>query len=433
LSYCNNEGRATATATRDVCAPALYYCHLNPESAGCGGIVSLLPSICTTLSNVNKESAACGLNNARWGEHSYTRVGNALDGDKVKLTIYEHYSKVPEAGLARVGFLHGADSGLGVKREINEDIINQSQEHFATDFTETYEDDDGNTIGFIGGTTGGFAMSAFVLFDNISSQTYAGLLPDINVGAPLPDSNAPEATWSGKIALRIANFTNETNDFDFKLTVNFEDESLKIKDGAYGFGGNRVSIQFLNVKYDNAGLISGQVRSSFDGTFKAATLTGLIGESGAVGVFLSNEISGGFVASPDVGVVTSRQFDDWKTDSRGTRNTSFARGGDLTIRTEISKTDALANFLAGGTSRQYLRLAEGLAESDAILTPNTPITTLTLADTYFDSDDKVANLNGDSTNGVSLFAVDVAQPSSADKTTRFYSGLLAETTLIPPV
>ncbi|MCA8833570.1 MAG: hypothetical protein K8953_00670, partial [Proteobacteria bacterium] len=62
------------------------------------------------------------------------------------------------------------------------------------------------------------------------------------------------------------------------------------------------------------------------------------------------------------------------------------------------------------------------------------ITTLTLAETYRDSSALIANLGGDRANGVSLFAVNVATADpTADPTTRFYSGLLAETTLTPLV
>ena len=472
ISYCSRAFRFTQAGNaeeRDVCAPALYYCHLNPTDSDCQtqqttgitqedlGDIMITGTIQDTINNIcvtegHEDSEFCGLNSARWAEHSYTYVddsGTPNDASDDIVTdvarearVYKHYTDVPTEIVrgseteAKIGFLHGANSGLGDRtRVLTKDLAGRREQHFEANFTDTYQDGDNkNTIGFLGGATGGFIVSYFQNFDKPNFfEIYAGLAPDTNVGALLPNSK-PTATWSGIITLRTGGALSKSKNFDFELTVDFNNERLtlaqRIDEVESRFALNeRITVSFKNVKYDAAGLISGQVETGVSGI---ATLTGLIGESGAVGVFLNDRMSGGFIASPKVGLITSRQFNNWRTNSRGTRGTTFDRGDDLTIRTEISKTDATANFLTAGTSRQYLRLAEGLEESDATLTPNTPITTLTLADSYFDSDDLIANLNGDSTNGVSLFAVDVAtEDDPMDKTTRFYSGLLAETTLTP--
>ena len=448
IAFCVDSERFTTAATRDDCVPALYHCAVNPDSTGCPAIQDTIVNICKL--SAAADSAFCGLNIARWAEHSYTRAGNAPDGDKESVTIYPNYKAVPSVGDSKAGFLHGADSGLGDDDRVPTTEFTVTTLHFGSNFNDTYEDENKNTIGFSGDATGGFTATIFQNFDFNGFESYAGILPDINVGAPLRNSEVEmKATWRGRLHARIEGTLETTPNFDFKLMVDFKDKSLTIEQThmvtdfsgdtflVHQFGSSIRYIAFKNVKYDNAGLISGQVEGRFDKKDPIiATLTGLIGAKGAVGAFIVSGVTGGFIASPEIGVVTSSQFDIWEQTATSARVAAFAIGGRLKILTEISKTDADANFLAGGTVRQYLRLAEGLGESDATLIPET-LETLTLADTYRDSNALIADLGGDITNGVSLFAVDVTTADTTDnpsaKSTRFYSGLLAETTLTPLV
>ena len=216
------------------------------------------------------------------------------------------------------------------------------------------------------------------------------------------------ATWRGVIETNVSGASEALTDYDFTLTVDFQNQTLESASRTLtGLG----TLNFANLRYDNAGLITGWVnitdRVSIDGVNiadqpKDYALTGLIGTDGAVGAFAGDGFSGGFIAAPGdkAGVITSTQFRDWRDESFGAVATTYAKGDKLTVRTKVSTTDARANFLTGGTFDQYLHRA-----TSATVIAVTDITTLTLGDDYVDPEGYSVRLGGAITNGVSLFAV----------------------------
>ncbi len=140
---------------------------------------------------------------------------------------------------------------------------------------------------------------------------YAGILAGTNLGE-VPDESTPSATWNGQFRV-IGNYFA---DKDFKLDINFRDESVEAfvqvrdEDDPLHF--------LIKGDFDRNGVISGTVElGDYTGNDRTATpldnddrgsgqLTGLIGVEGAVGVFIKNptdkadnfNFAGGFVAAP---------------------------------------------------------------------------------------------------------------------------------------
>ena len=159
---------------------------------------------------------------------------------------------------------------------------------------------------FKGRAFGGDATDGVVIFrgrDNratggprYSNTThYAGILPGTNLGAPV---NEPDGTaiWYGQFRAR----GHATANSDFALHINFGDG-----DGAGTLHAaviEEAGDQYyrINGRFDDNGVITGT--SEFADGYHGV-LTGLIGEEGAVGVFVSDTLYyggyvGGFVASP---------------------------------------------------------------------------------------------------------------------------------------
>ncbi len=124
---------------------------------------------------------------------------------------------------------------------------------------------------------------------------YAGILPGTNLGAPLNEPDG-QVIWHGQFRASGHEYANR----DFSLHIHFGDG-----DGA---GTLRATVQEargdqyyrINGRFDDNGVITG---TSKFGRGYYGILTGLIGEEGAVGVFVSNGLYyggyvGGFVASP---------------------------------------------------------------------------------------------------------------------------------------
>ncbi len=160
---------------------------------------------------------------------------------------------------------------------------------------------------------------------------YAGIHSNTDLGAALPhrqDFNGDAmAEWDGKYSLVQGTKPRVDWNLDFKLTVNFMDASISA-DILEGTEANNTGKHFyLSGNYDTDGVITGNViygvrTITNPGTAEEAItrespngiLTGLIGQEGAVGVFVSNDGStnkntiaggagntgyaGGFVASP---------------------------------------------------------------------------------------------------------------------------------------
>ena len=136
---------------------------------------------------------------------------------------------------------------------------------------------------------------------------YAGLLSGTDVGASI----TADAMWNGKVS--VVNGTRLTETADFVLTIDFNAKTLTSGDIAVPrLGGYFVINGKFTTPTDlaNSGVIYGATRlydGLNNGVSSIGSVTGLIGQDGAVGAFVSSgagsrvntfgEYAGGFVAS----------------------------------------------------------------------------------------------------------------------------------------
>ena len=149
----------------------------------------------------------------------------------------------------------------------------------------------------------GFAFGR-VNFGTDNDRLYVGLLSGTSLGAPIA-TGFTTATWNGK--LRGIYDTTLVTEQDLSLQVIFGGTTATntIKTTGtlptFGDGGDVM----IDGKFTRQGLIYGNVGLSSSNTLDG-TLTGLIGQNGAVGIFKSNAPTsdqkpyvGGFVANPN--------------------------------------------------------------------------------------------------------------------------------------
>ena len=137
----------------------------------------------------------------------------------------------------------------------------------------------------------------FGWIDGSGLYSYAGIYESTNLGAPITESGF-SATWAGKLQV-----TSNSKDFDLKVTFGGTTGTVK------AFIPNIEGVKDLSIngRFGANGVITGGVHfasathptspNSFNGT-----LSGIIGQDGAVGVFHSAAVggySGGFIAVPD--------------------------------------------------------------------------------------------------------------------------------------
>ena len=134
----------------------------------------------------------------------------------------------------------------------------------------------------------------------------ASISSNTDLGAPLTGPNRT-TTWNGRIGFSTVSSSGSVR--DFTLTVNFGAGSQAGTISAFVPIGN-LSYS-LTGRFDNNGVIAGDIEyrsprlpfRQLCSTMRPGVLTGLIGQEGAVGAFISNQTgscgySGGFVASP---------------------------------------------------------------------------------------------------------------------------------------
>ncbi|MCA8835793.1 MAG: hypothetical protein K8953_12005, partial [Proteobacteria bacterium] len=152
-------------------------------------------------------------------------------------------------------------------------------------------------------TASGFAI-AVGEFDIGNHRFYIGLLSNTALGAPLNDA-MQGGIWTAKIRILTSIKDNPPLEADFKLNVDFATKSLKIVNDAgadaninFAIGNSRLAF-IIDGKFTANGVIYGTV--DFTGANNNGTLTGLIGQNGAVGIFKRNgggsPYVGGFVAA----------------------------------------------------------------------------------------------------------------------------------------
>ena len=152
-----------------------------------------------------------------------------------------------------------------------------------------------------------------------TNYNYAGVFEGTDLGMPLTDTTGT-AVWNGS-------FDHIFNSTDFTLHITFDTNGgtldAFVNAGHTGTFATRNFI-FDNVRFDTLGLITGDV---IYGTFAynnpaatpsaiiPSTLRGLIGEQGAVGVFVGDvgsDIGGAFVAHPTAALNPNIiNFADW--------------------------------------------------------------------------------------------------------------------------
>ncbi|MCA8835917.1 MAG: hypothetical protein K8953_12630, partial [Proteobacteria bacterium] len=169
------------------------------------------------------------------------------------------------------------------------------------------------------GGTGNINDGVAFFYDTVSSGNYnyyAGLLSDTNLGALITRPATTTAKWRGQLkAFRDAGTiatddTEATDNTGFVLDITFAGNTGSIE--SYAEVGTGIYYH-LDGTYNAQGVISGTVERGIFiftgetltgfGTSSDGILTGLIGEQGAVGVFIADDDAdpayvGGFVAAP---------------------------------------------------------------------------------------------------------------------------------------
>ena len=164
---------------------------------------------------------------------------------------------------------------------------------------------------------GGEAADGFAFFDGYAGQQhyYAGILSGTDLGAPLTEQPT-NTVWRGYIALDGFATVNKS----FNLTVNFgagsQTDGGTLAAFVKVFNNNDVTHYKIDAEFNADGVIvpvaDSIVYDEFTGgdpdsptmasLRHTGMVTGLIGEQGAVGVFIgrttSRNMSGGFVATP---------------------------------------------------------------------------------------------------------------------------------------
>ena len=151
---------------------------------------------------------------------------------------------------------------------------------------------------------------------NRTNYNYAGVFSGTDLGAPITDRAGTTAIWYGSFNHTL----NPSKDFALTVTFNKIGGTL---DAFVRAGVANNSFIFDDVRFDTRGLITGEVLyvtflpndRTATPTNQTATLRGLIGEQGAVGVFVGEKgsnIGGGFVAHPTATLDSDKiNFADW--------------------------------------------------------------------------------------------------------------------------
>ncbi len=184
----------------------------------------------------------------------------------------------------------------------------------------------------LGGESADGVAFAGIRADGIKAF-YAGILSGTDLGAPLTSDNTPTAEWGGvfqSIGFKRRNAAMPYNsaiksDFNLKITFLEGKGQISAEVRAPSLGARYYDLKGI---FDDKGVISGTIKYTKDTDTNQrddrvenkhedtiyGTLTGLIGEHGAVGAFIADMddngigfYSGGFVAAPPV-----VNYTDWE-------------------------------------------------------------------------------------------------------------------------
>ncbi len=258
------------------------------------------------------------------------------------------------------------------------------------------------------------ADDGVAFFQSSNYGSYAGIFSGTDLGEPLvkPTEGADmTAKWYGQFKVGDVLKTDFTLDIDF---------SAQSTDGSVGtveafVDSFSADYYLLSGKFDDNGVISGTVAYGYFPNYNQtisniefnASLTGLIGAEGAVGVFTGGIITGGFVASSKSAADAfdpNVKFSDWLR--------SF--GNTPVLSAYIDWTPQLTRFVQGTETGLNIRFD----------LRNTVPQTLTLADVRTDGEaaDGVAYLSGTQRG-------DYNQETRSNIITHNYVGILSGTNL----
>ena len=297
---CNEE---TFEGTDNARAEQALGCAIDPSGAGCSSDNFVSGSLTVNMCNADPFATGCenpAFINARLQACKGANPNDACD--------IEH-------ATARTNYVAGEAAGL---RDNSGAVGGNIVKHTSNL----------NDVGYVADNNGAYpdqSVSGFALVyipevrngDIITSQSryYAGLLSGTDVGAP-PHSSFARAEWVGKLTL-INKGTLEMA--DFKLDVDFHARAIGALDRIYSvdYVVTTLGNFYINGKFTTKGIIYGTTSliDEMEAKSSRGTLTGVIGENGAVGAFISSgagldvntlgEYAGGFVAAPELNCSTN--------------------------------------------------------------------------------------------------------------------------------
>ncbi len=260
---------------------------------------------------------------------------------------------------------------------------------------------------------------------NRTPRHYAGLLSGTNLGVALPTvpagaNGAITAIWDGKLGL-IADGDSDIPKRDIDLMVDFTNKRISHSSAVNGAHFVNLNANWESgVGYD--GVLKGTItynpgaaldNLAVNSADSAGTVTGLIGQQGAVGAFRSNHVdnptathtsfAGGFVAVPVANYLT------WVH--------SFGNPSSLPARVPAYEEEHQTRFVQGTATGLNTRLIGRL-----------PSKALTLAN---------GDLGGQAADGVSYVFTNwqIREPGATDTVSvpRYFAGILSGTHLGAPL
>ncbi len=170
-----------------------------------------------------------------------------------------------------------------------------------------------NQDSFDGRRIGGDINDGYAYFFGYIGETpqydYVGILDSTHLGLPLKGDADTSVQWNGR----------GSSWRDFVLNITFDDNGGRL-DAFIGISNTNQFFRFQNVRFDTGGLITGTINAQRftdsdptkpTGTANNYVLSGLIGQEGAVAVYLSTSSLGGFIAGPDIALNPDVRESDW--------------------------------------------------------------------------------------------------------------------------
>ena len=279
---------------------------------GCATTTTLIMTACDA-NNGNPGDPVCDDNDA-----TKVTAGDWTRGQPALLNTAPDLANLKSEFLAITGKMINTN---GLKTDTN--AFNANPENLVE---PTVHSMDFSTELFDGLAIGGDADSGFTHFNGRTALVatiyhFAGIYEDTDLGAPLILDNNLSATWNGRVQL---------NSFptDFVLSVGFDGAKGTLDGFAINYARTPAFPTddgdiLIEGTFDENGLISGTVTAAdFAGNVKEgakknnrafeANLTGIIGQEGAVGVFIrEGSFAGGFIAGPDIAFNPNVTNGDW--------------------------------------------------------------------------------------------------------------------------